>query len=448
MKVKLQVDLHKLIERGDFRTLKLLLEDQEPNLIFEMIEELETSEKAIVFRLLRKDVAAEVFSKLEPDEQLELVRLLTDDEIKSIFRNMDPSDRAELLDELPPDVVTKLLSFLPKTERDRTIEVLNYPENSAGRLMSPYFVYVTRSMTVKESLDKVRKFGKDAETIYTIFVVEEDRTLVGTVKLEELLFSDPETTIEEIFDPNPIYVKTTTDQEEVAELMKRYDLNAIAVVDNDLRLVGIIVIDDIVDIIEEEATEDIHKMAGMTATSTSYFHTSPWVYIKNRLPWLVGLLLFQSLSALLVSRYEKVLSLYPILAAFMATMIDAGGNAGGQSSTLIIRGMALGEIELKDWWKVLLRETYIGIIMGAVLGVTLFLRGFMITTNVQINFSAGLAILTIIVFANSIGAMLPFIGKVLRIDPAVMSGPLITTVADLGGIAIYFYIATTILKLR
>ncbi len=448
MKVKLQVDLHKLIERGDFRTLKLLLEDQEPNLIFEMIEELETSEKAIVFRLLRKDVAAEVFSKLEPDEQLELVRLLTDDEIKSIFRNMDPSDRAELLDELPPDVVTKLLSFLPKTERDRTIEVLNYPENSAGRLMSPYFVYVTRSMTVKEALDKVRKFGKDAETIYTIFVVEEDRTLVGTVKLEELLFSEPETTIEEIFDPNPIYVKTTTDQEEVAELMKRYDLNAIAVVDNDLRLVGIIVIDDIVDIIEEEATEDIHKMAGMTATSTSYFHTSPWVYIKNRLPWLVGLLLFQSLSALLVSRYEKVLSLYPILAAFMATMIDAGGNAGGQSSTLIIRGMALGEIELKDWWKVLLRETYIGIIMGVVLGVTLFLRGFMITTNVQINFSAGLAILTIIVFANAIGAMLPFVGKVFRIDPAVMSGPLITTIADLAGIAIYFYIATTILRIR
>lgn len=448
MKVKLQVDLHKLIERGDFRTLKLLLEDQEPNLIFEMIEELETSEKAIVFRLLRKDVAAEVFSKLEPDEQLELVKLLTDDEIKSIFRNMDPSDRAELLDELPPDVVTKLLSFLPKTERDRTIEVLNYPENSAGRLMSPYFVYVTRSMTVKESLDKVRKFGKDAETIYTIFVVEEDRTLVGTVKLEELLFSDPETTIEEIFDPNPIYVKTTTDQEEVAELMKRYDLNAIAVVDNDLRLVGIIVIDDIVDIIEEEVTEDIHKMAGMTATSTSYFHTSPWIYIKNRLPWLVGLLLFQSLSALLVSRYEKVLSLYPILAAFMATMIDAGGNAGGQSSTLIIRGMALGEIELKDWWRVLLRETYIGIIMGVVLGVTLFLRGFMITTNVQINFSAGLAILTIIVFANAIGAMLPFVGKVFRIDPAVMSGPLITTIADLAGIAIYFYIATTILKIR
>ncbi|ODN31257.1 magnesium transporter [Fervidobacterium thailandense] len=448
MKVKLQVDLHKLIERGDFRTLKLLLEDQDPNLIFEMIEELETSEKAIVFRLLRKDVAAEVFSKLEPDEQLELVRLLTDEEIKSIFRNMDPSDRAELLDELPPDVVTKLLSFLPKNERDRTIEVLNYPENSAGRLMSPYFVYVTRSMTVKEALDKVRKFGKDAETIYTIFVVEEDRTLVGTLKLEDLLFSEPETPIEEIFDPNLIYVKTTTDQEEVAELMKRYDLNAIAVVDNDLRLVGIIVIDDIVDIIEEEATEDIHKMAGMTATSTSYFHTSPWVYIKNRLPWLVGLLLFQSLSALLVSRYEKVLSLYPILAAFMATMIDAGGNAGGQSSTLIIRGMALGEIELKDWWKVLLRETYIGLIMGAVLGVTLFLRGFMITTNVQINFSAGLAILAIIVFANSIGAMLPFIGKVFRIDPAVMSGPLITTVADLAGIAIYFYIATTILKIR
>lgn len=447
MKVRLQVDLRKLIERGDFRTLKLLLEDQDANLVFEMIEELETSEKAVVFRLLRKDVAAEVFSKLEPDEQLELVRLLTDEEIKSIFRNMDPADRAELLDEMPPDVVTRLLSFLPKSERDRTIEVLNYPENSAGRLMSPYFIYVTRNMSVSEALDKVRKFGKDAETIYTVFVVEEDRTLVGTITLEDIIFAEPSSLIEDLYKPDPIYVKTTTDQEEVAEVMKRYDLNAVAVVDNDLRLVGIVVIDDIVDIIEEEATEDIHKMAGMSATVTSYFHTTPLVFIKNRLPWLVGLLLFQSLSAFIVSRYERTLALYPILAAFMATMIDAGGNTGGQSSTLIIRSMALGELELRDWWRVMLRELYIGAVLGFVLGVTLFLRGFLITSDLRINFSASLALSIIIVSANVIGAMLPFLGKLVRIDPALMSGPLITTIADLAGMAIYFYVASVLLKI-
>jgi len=445
MKVKLQVDIKKLIERGDFRTLKLLLEDQDANVVFEMIEELETSEKAIVFRLLHKDIAAEVFSKLESDEQFELVRMLTDEEIKSIIRSMDPSDRAELLDELPADVVTKLLSFLPKNEREQTIEILNYPDNSAGRLMSPYFVYVTKDMTVEKALTKVRKFGKDADTIYTIFVIEEDRTLAGTLKLEDLLFSESEVLVEEVYTPAPAYVKTTTDQEEVAELMKNYDLNAIAVVDNDLRLVGIITIDDIVDIIEEEATEDIHKMAGMNVTATSYFHTSPSVFIKNRLPWLFGLLLLQSLSALVVSRFENALSLYPILAAFMATMVDAGGNAGGQSSTLIIRSLALGDIELKDWWKVFLREVYLGAIMGAVLGVTLFLRGFMITSNVSINFSAGVALFLIMIFSNAVGAMLPFVGKLFKIDPAVMSGPLITTIADLVGMLIYFSIATLIL---
>jgi len=448
MKVKMQIDIRKLIERGDFRTLKMLLEDQDANVVYEMIEELQTSEKAIVFRLLHKDLAAEVFSKLEPDEQFELVKILTDDEIKSIIKNMEPADRAELFDELPADVVTRLLSFLPKSEREQTIEILNYPENSAGRLMSPYFVYVAKSMNVQQALDKVRKFGKDAETIYTIFVVEEDKTLIGTLKLEDLLFSEPDTPIEDMYTPDPVYVKASTDQEEVAELMKKYDLNAIAVVDNDMRLIGIVTIDDIVDIIDEEATEDIHKMAGMSVTTTSYFHTSPLVFIKNRLPWLVGLLLLESVNAFTIKSFEDALVKVPILAAFMSTMVDAGGNAGGQSSTLIIRSMSLGEIKLKDWWRVFLRELLVGTIIGGILGAVLFVRGFMISNNVLVNISAALALLIIIIFANVIGAMLPFIGKLFKIDPAVMSGPLITTIADLGGMFIYFVIATAMLRIR
>jgi len=303
-------------------------------------------------------------------------------------------------------------------------------------------------MTVQKALDKVRKFGKDAETIYTIFVVEEDKTLIGTVKLEDLLFAEPDTLIEEIYAPDPIYVKTNTDQEEVAELMKKYDLNAIPVVDNDMRLVGIITIDDIVDVIDEEATEDIHKMAGMSVTTTSYFHTSPLVFIKNRLPWLVGLLLLQSVSAYIISSFESVIAAVPILAAFMATMIDAGGNTGGQSSTLIIRSMALGDVELKDWWKVLLREIYVGLILGSILGAVLFVRGFMISHDVMVNISAAISLLVIVIFANVVGAMLPFLGKLMRIDPAVMAGPLITTVADLAGIWIYFAVATRMLGIK
>ncbi len=447
MKINVQIDVRKLIERGDLKTLKLLLEDQEPAVIYETIEGLESAEKAIIFRLLPKKLAAEVFSHLEFDEQIELLKLFTDEEVKNIIRNMEPADRVDLFDELPADVVTKLLALLPKDEREETLEILNYPENSAGRVMSPNFVYVYRNSTVKEALEKVRKYGREADTIYTIFVVEEDRTLIGTVKLEELLFADPEELIEDIYEPNPVYVQTTTDQEEVAEVMKKYELNVIPVVDNDLRLVGIITTSDVFEVIDEEFTEDIHKMAGVTKTTTSYFHT-PWlIFIKNRLPWLAGLLLLQSLSAFVVKRYEDLIAQVTILTAFMATMVDAGGNTGGQSSSILIRSLALKEVKLKDWWRVFLKELLIGSVLGISLGILLFARGFLITNDVLVNLSAGISLALIIIVANTIGAMLPFMGLALGIDPALLSSPLITTIADLAGMVIFFMIAKAILKL-
>ncbi len=447
MKINVQIDVRKLIERGDLKTLKLLLEDQEPAVIYETIEGLESAEKAIIFRLLPKKLAAEVFSHLEFDEQIELLKLFTDEEVKNIIRNMEPADRVDLFDELPADVVTKLLALLPKDEREETLEILNYPENSAGRVMSPNFVYVYRNNTVKEALEKVRKYGREADTIYTIFVVEEDRTLIGTVKLEELLFADPEELIEDIYEPNPVYVQTTTDQEEVAELMKKYELNVIPVVDNDLRLVGIITTSDVFEVIDEEFTEDIHKMAGVTKTTTSYFHTPSLIFIKNRLPWLAGLLLLQSLSAFVVKRYEDLIAQVTILTAFMATMVDAGGNTGGQSSSILIRSLALKEVKLKDWWRVLLKELLIGAVLGISLGILLFARGFLITNDVLVNLSAGISLTLIIIVANTIGAMLPFMGLALGIDPALLASPLITTIADLAGMAIFFMIAKAILKL-
>ncbi|ABR55348.1 magnesium transporter [Methanococcus vannielii SB] len=445
MIIELQIDVRKYIKNGDLKTLKHLLEDQDPVIIYETIKELKAAEKVVIFRLLLKSVAAEIFSMLEPDEQLELVELFTDEEVKSIIRDMDPSDRAELLDELPDNVVIRILTLLPKDVREKTLEILNYPEDSAGRIMSPNFVYVTRNMTVEGALEKIRRYGKDVDMVYTIFVTEGNRTLIGTINLEELLFAEPKTFIEEIYTPNSPYVRTTTDQEDVATIMKKLDLNAIATVDNDFRLVGVITIDDIVDVIEEEFTEDIHKMAGISTIKTSYFHTSPFSFIKNRLPWLVGLLLVQSLSSFIVQGYEDILTTIPILAAFMVTMVDAGGNTGGQSSTMLIRSLALGEVDLEDWWRVFLKELYIGLILGLVLGIILFIRGFLISSDMFVNLAAGISVLIIIVFANIVGAMLPFLGKMLKIDPALMSGPLITTVADLGGILIYFYIASKIL---
>lgn len=253
MKVKIQVDIRKLIERNDLKTLKLLLQDQEPGTIFEMIEELEASEKVIVFRLLPKDLAAEVFSQLEPDEQLEIIRLLKSDPVlREIVKNMEPDDRAELLDELPAPLVTTLLEMLTPEEREETLQILNYPENSAGRVMSPRFIYLKENMTAGESLEKIRKFGKKAETIYTLYVVDDSRKLLGFVNLEDIIYVEPHVLIKEITNYNPVFVYTTDDQEEVAQIMRRYDLLVVPVIDKTERLVGVITIDDVVDIIDED----------------------------------------------------------------------------------------------------------------------------------------------------------------------------------------------------
>ena len=446
MKVKLQVDIRKLIERNDLKTLKLLLQDQEPGTVFEMIEELEASEKIVVFRLLPKDLAAEVFAQLEPDEQLEIINLLKSDPVlKEIVNNMEPDDRAELLDELPASLVTTLLEMLSPQEREETLQILNYPENSAGRVMSPRFIYLKENMTIDKALEKIRKFGKRAETIYTLYVVDDSRKLLGFVDLEDILYAEPKTLIKDIANYNPIFVYTTDDQEEVAGIMRRHDLLVIPVIDRDERLVGIITIDDVVDIIDEEATEDIQKMAGLNVTYTSYFHTSTFTFFIKRIPWLAALLLLESLNSFVVSHFEMLIAAIPILAAFMTSMVDAGGNTGSQISALVIRGMALGEIKLRDFWRVFIKESFQGILLGAFLGIILLARGFLITHNILVNLAAAVSLTVVILYANILGVILPFMAKFFKIDPAVMAGPIITTVVDVTGMLIYFSIAKIII---
>jgi len=446
MKVKLQVDIRKLIERNDLKTLKFLLQDQEPGTVFEMIEELEASEKVIVFRLLPKELAAEVFAQLEPDEQLEIIELLrTDPVLKQIVGSMEPDDRAELLDELPAPLVTTLLEMLAPEERDETLQILNYPENSAGRVMSPRFIYLKENMTVEEALNKIRKFGKNAETIYTLYVVDDSRKLLGVVDLENILYAEPQTLIKDITNYNPIFVYTTDDQEEVAQIMRRHDLLVMPVIDRDERLVGVITIDDVVDIIDEEATEDIQKMAGVNVTYTSYFHTPTFTFFKKRIPWLAILLLLESLSSFVVSHFENLIAAVPILAAFMTLMVGAAGNTGAQISALVIRGMALGEIRMKDFMKVFSRELFQGTLLGVSLGIILLARSFLITDNLSVNIAAAVALLVVVLYANILGVVLPFVGRLFKIDPAVMAGPVITTVVDVTGMLIYFSIARTIM---
>ncbi|WP_448522347.1 magnesium transporter [Pseudothermotoga sp.] len=446
MKVKVKLDIKNFIERGDFRTLKMILSQQEPADILEMIEELPPDEKIVVFRLLPKDQAALVFSELEADDQIALIELFKEEKLKEIISSMSPDDRAELLEEMPANVVNRLLSYLTPEERKETLALLNYPENSAGRLTTPKCVELHPEMSVKEALEKIRKEGRNKETIYLMPVIDHQRKLLGVVTLEDLIFSDPDMLLEQVMDDQPVYVYATTDQEEVAQIMRKYDLVAVPVVDSEQRLIGIITIDDVVDVIDEEATEDIQKMSSIVVTEQSYFHTSSWQFFINRLPWLVALLLLGTLSSGIIAKFETLLASLPIIAAFMPAMVDTGGNIGSQISALVIRGMALGEIEQKDWWRILLRELLIGAMLGVVLALAVLLRAVFVTRTTQIMLAVSTALFAVVVVSNIIGALLPFIAKFLKIDPAIMAGPLLTTIVDLLGIAIYFSITNFLLS--
>ncbi|MGB9820728.1 MAG: magnesium transporter [Pseudothermotoga sp.] len=440
MKVKVQVDIKRFIENGDFRTLKMILTQQEPAEILEMIEELPADEKIIVFRLLPKDQAALVFSELEADDQIALIELFKEERLREIISSMDPDDRAELFEEMPANVVNKLLSYLTPEERKITLSLLNYPENSAGRLTTPRCLELYSDMTVAEALEKIRKEGKDKETVHLMPVIDRSRKLLGTVELQDLIFAEPSSAVENIMNSEPVFVYATTDQEEVAQVMRKYDLFVVPVVDSEQRLIGIITIDDIIDVIDEEATEDIQKMSSIVTTEEPYLHVSGWKLIFRRLPWLVALLLIESINGNVIAKFEHFLASLPIVAAFMPTMMDTGGNIGSQISALVIRGMALGEIKPKDWWKIILREILIGSVLGILLGLTLFFRSMMISSSIRVGLAVSLALTVVVIFANTLGAFLPFLARLIRIDPAIMAGPLLTTIVDVSGIVMYFMI--------
>ncbi len=446
MKVKVQVDIKKFIENKDFRTLKMILAEQEPAEIFEMIEELPPDEKIVVFRLLPKDKAALVFSELEADDQIALIELFKEEKLREIFLSMDPDDRAELLEEMPANVVNQLLSYLTPDERKLTLSLLNYPENSAGRLTTPKCLELYENMTVKDALEKIRMEGKDKETVQLMPVIDRTRKLVGTVELQDLIFAEPDSLVNQIMNPEPVFVHATDDQESVAQIMRRYDLFVVPVVDSEQRLIGIITIDDVVDVIDEEATEDIQKMSSVITMEESYFHTSLFKLIGKRLPWLLALLLLGTVSQGIIASFEGLLATLPIIAAFMPAMIDSGGNIGSQISALIIRGMALGEIKQKDWWRIMVRELAVAAVMAGVLAVALFVRSVIVTPASNVSLAVAVALIVITIYSNLLGASLPFIGKLIRVDPAIMAGPLLTTLVDISGIAIYFYTVKLILR--
>ena len=438
--------LLEMLEERRFKELKEALENMHPFDIAEMLEEMDDKQMILVFRLLAKDEAAETFTEMNSDMREILLNALTDSEIKEFMDEMYLDDTVDVLEEMPANVVDRLLMATDEDRRKQINTLLNYPEDSAGSIMNVEYIAFSKEMTVEEAILKIRQVGLNRETIYTCYVLEQ-RKLIGAISLRELLTSGDNRTIEEIMETNVLYVNTHDDQEEVVNIISNYNLIAIPVVDNEMRMVGIITVDDAMDVMEEEATEDMSMMAGIVAPSEdSYFETSIWQHAKSRFPWLLFLMLSATLSGLVLGSFEEVLLAMPILNTFVPMLTGTGGNCGSQSSTLIIRGLATEEIEFKDIFRVLFKELRVAVLVGAMLAVVNGIRILlMYQGNVMLAVTLGITLICTVVLAKVIGCILPLGAKKVGLDPALMAAPLITTLVDTGTILLYFTIATKIM---
>lgn len=440
-------DVNELYGEKRFRELKELLSAMEPADIAEILSDKAASERALLFRILPKDTAIEVFEFLEGQEREELLHSFTDTETAAIIEEMSDDDRTALFEELPAKTVKKLLAHLSPEERRLANTLMNYPEESAGRVMTPEFIDLKESMTAEEALIRIRRTAAKKETIYTTFVVSPDRKLKGTLHLEDLILASPETPVQELMDDQPVFVETSTDQEDAAQTMSKYDLQSLPVVDLEKRLVGILTFDDILDIVEEEATEDFERMAGIQPLEDDYLDTSIVSVVRKRLPWLLVCIVTQFFSSSILEHYTFALESVVALAFFIPMLIDTGGNTGTQASTLVIRGLTVGTIQVKNIARVLGREAVAGFMLGIVLAAFGALRAWFMGTGVGVVFVVGVSVTAVVVTGSVIGALLPFVAEKIKIDPAVMSGPFITTVVDVLGLLLYFEVARLVLSL-
>ncbi len=438
----------KLIEEKNYSKIKKLLIEMNEFDIAEILNDLPPKEIIKIFRLLPKDIGADVFSYLESDTATLIISSLSDAEAVEIINDMYADDAADLFEEMPANVVKKLLNKVDSETRKNINQLLKYPENSAGSLMTVEYLDFKEYITIKDAIKKIKREYEDAETINTCFVTDKKKKLIGVVKLKDLIINDEDTPVNEIMNEDFMYVTTLTDQEEVAKTFQDYDLTSMPVVDSEDKLVGIITIDDVIDIIEEETTEDIERMAGITPTEKSYLKLSTFDLFKSRIPWLFVLMISATLTGKIIERYETALSSYIILTAFIPMLMNTGGNAGGQSSATIIRALSLGDIEYKDTLKVIFKEFRTAILAGIALAIVNFGK-LMLFDKVGFNIALviSLSLFVTVCAAKSIGSFLPIIAKKLGFDPTVMAGPFITTLVDAISLFVYFAIATSILGL-
>lgn len=427
------------IDGGEFAKLKKDINEYNEVEIAAFFEEIPLDKKLFVFRLLTKDRAADVFSFMDSETQELIVKSITDNEVRHIVDELSLDDTVDFLSEIPANMVTKVLRNTDEEKRKLINEFLNYPDDSAGSIMTIEFVQFNKELSVEKAMEQLRKTGLNKETIYTCYVVDEGRVLVGVVSLRTLILADDDAKVEDIMEDDIIFVKTLDDQEDIAYLFRKYGLIALPVVDNEQRLVGIITVDDIVDVIEQEDTEDIEKMSALIPSEEEYLKTSVVTLAKNRVVWLLVLMVSGTLSSAIITGFQGVLASSVILASLFPILMGTGGNAGSQSSTLIIRGMAVGEIETRDILKVIWKELRVGIVTGFALGCVNFVRLIVLgDVPMNINLTVSLSMMCTVILAKSVGSTLPILAKKLKFDPAIMAGPLITTVVDCMALLIFF----------
>lgn len=436
------------IENKKFANLKPILSEMKPIDIAEIINDVEKSKVAVIFRLLPKSLASDVFVEMDTDAQQILIKAFTDAELSNIINDMFLDDTADIIEEMPSNVARRILKVSNKEDRETINKLLGFPKDSAGSIMTPECITLRESMTVEEALAKIRRQALDKETIYTCYVTDNQKKLLGTVSARDILVHSPEEKIGDFMQDNFIFASTLTDKEEVANILSKYDLLAVPIVDKENRILGIVTVDDAIDVIREEATEDISKMAGAAPSEKPYLKTKTFSLWLNRVPWLIFLLLSATFTGLIISKNEAILSngIYGIILTSCIPMImGTGGNAGGQASATIIRGIALDEIEFKDTLKVLWKEIRVGLIMGFTLGVTCFAKimlidGLIFNTAGVTSLSAfviSISLCVTIIFSKLVGAILPLIAKKCKLDPAVMASPFITTIIDILSLLIY-----------
>lgn len=444
---KIKDEIIELLTNKRYSNLYKYLEQITSQDISALFEELTPEDRAIVFRLLPKDEAAEIFAYMDSDLQEDLINKLTDKELKLVIDELYMDDTVDLIEEMPSNVVKRILKNVSKEDRKTINELLKYPSDSAGSIMTTEFIDLKVNMTVDQAFEKIRKIGLDKETVYTCYVLDIKRVIIGSVDIKELLLADRDALIKDIMETTVITVNTLEDKEEVAKAFDKYDLVALPVVDKENRLVGIVTIDDAIDVLQDETTEDFEIMAAMTPTENSYFKTSVFKHAKNRILWLLLLMVSSMITGGILTHYEEAFAAVPLLVSFIPMIMGTGGNCGSQSSTLIIRGMAVDEIEPRDFLKAIWKEIRVALIVGSTLAVVNGIRIMVQYNNLKIAIVLGLTLIGTACLAKILGCALPMLAKKLKIDPAIMAAPLISTILDSCSILIYFNIAVAILHI-